>query len=77
MRTELNMDDVSKVAGGNAYINGNTMKMCFDSFDTVYKMKASVDQIRGLCVANIGKYATVEEYDTACRNQLLAKGWIE
>lgn len=76
-KEELNMEELDQIAGGNAYINHNTNKMCFDSFDDVYVLKnCTADQASELCRSFIGKYATVKEYDTACRDALIAKGWI-
>lgn len=77
MRKELNMDEITHVTGGNAYINGNTMKIAFDTIDEVFKLKdCTLDEARSLCASFIGKCSTVEEYDATCLKALRDKNWV-
>jgi len=78
MREELNMDDLTQVAGGKVYINTRTKKIGFKNISGVYPLQngASPYEALELCDSLIGKYATDAEYDQACFNALKAKGWI-
>ena len=78
-KMELDLEEMNQVAGGNAFINHNTKKMVFDSFDEVYVINTNVctsEEVAALCKSYIGKCSSKEDYDTTCRDALKAKGWI-
>lgn len=77
MRTELNMDNLEQVAGGKAYIDGNTNRIAFSTTKQVYQLK-NCSSIQALAIVDglRGKYATEEEFDAACLAALQSKGWI-
>lgn len=73
----LSDEELDQIAGGTAYICGNSSRIGFSTIDTIYTYKnCTYQEIRNLCESFIGKYATEEEFDAACVAALQEKGWI-
>lgn len=77
MKTELNMEDLEAVAGGKAYIDGNTNRIAFSTTKAMYQLKnCTAIQALALVDGMRGMYATEAEFDAACLAALQAKGWV-
>ncbi len=78
MKKELQDEELQAVSGGKVYVNGNTRRVGFTTIKGVFTLKDGVSpyQVLEACDAKIGQYPTDAEYDKACYDMMVSKGWI-
>ena len=78
MVQKMKDEDLGQVAGGSYHVNGNTQSVAWDSIPgnyqlvncSVYDAMQAMDGLAGTC-------GSQEEYDQACFNMLLSRGWLQ
>lgn len=78
MKEQINDMDLELVAGGRYYLNRNNNKLVFENVNEIFHLvNCTSYQAQEVMDSLIGVYDNQMQYDNACAEALMKKGWVE